>query len=196
VGEIRLAVQEAFSPVIKRTFVAPAFLVALTVGTLSARAAPITFTANLTGDQQVPANNSTATGFGTVVLDDVAHTITVDLSWSGLTADATAAHIHGPGAPGTNANIIFPFNDVPTATSGSIPEQTFGISNNRIPQLEAGLFYMNIHDANFPNGEIRGQLLPVPEPATLALVAVSFAGFAISTMRGFAQDRRRREPLR
>jgi len=177
--------------VIKRAFLAPAFLVAITMSALPTRAALFTFDANLTGDQQVPTNTSTATGFGTVVLDDVAHTITVDLSWSGLTAAANAAHIHGPGAPGTNANIIFPFNDVPAATSGSISEQTFGISNNRIPQLEAGLFYMNIHDANFPNGEIRGQLLPVPESDTLTLSIVGLAGFMISRLRGLAKGRRR-----
>jgi len=36
-----------------------------------------------------------------------------------------------------------------------------------ITALETDLTYVNIHDATFPAGEIRGQLLLVPEPASL-----------------------------
>jgi len=166
----------------KRLLATAAFLAAIAVA-LPARATLITFTANLTGAQQVPANASTATGFGTVVLDDVADTITVDLSWSGLIGGpATAAHIHGPGAPGVNAAVIFPFSGVPAATSGAIPEQVFSITPAQISDLEAGLYYMNIHDGTFPGGEIRGQL--VPEPGTLALFATGTAVLvAISSVR-------------
>ena len=42
--------------------------------------------------------------------------------------------------------------------------------------LESGLFYMNVHDAQFPLGEIRGQLILVPEPSTWALLALSAGG--------------------
>ena len=182
------------SGLMKRSLVMAGFLAAIAVGALPARATLITFTANLTGAQQVPVNASTATGLGTVVLDDVADTITVNLSWSGLIGGtATAAHIHGPGAPGVNAPVLFPFSGVPAATSGSIPQQTFAITPAQITDLEAGLYYMNIHDAQFPGGEIRGQL--VPEPGTLALVAAGVASFAISRVRGFARDRRRCEPI-
>ncbi len=63
----------------------------------------------MTGTQEVPANNSTATGSGTVVLNAEETMITVNLNFSGLTVPATAGHIHGPAAPGVNASILFPF---------------------------------------------------------------------------------------
>ncbi len=65
-----------------------------------AHATLITFTASLDGSQQVPAVSTTGIGSGTVVLDDVADTITVDRSRQNLSAPAAAAHIHGPGAVG------------------------------------------------------------------------------------------------
>ena len=37
---------------------------------------------------------------------------------------------------------------------------------------------MNIHDSNFPGGEIRGQLEPVPEPGAVTLLGLSLAGAA------------------
>src|ERR1041385_889519 len=96
------------------------------VGTVSAQ---WTFQATLTGLGENPANASTATGFGTVVLNASQTQITVDESWSGLTSPATASHIHGPGGVGTNAPVLFPFSGVPAATAGAIPEQTFSITD-------------------------------------------------------------------
>jgi hypothetical protein len=102
--------------------------------------------------------------------------ITVNVSFSGLSAPATAGHIHGPAAPGSNAPVLFPFAGVPNATSGNIPEQTFAITPTQVAQLFGGLFYVNIHSSNFPGGEIRGQLVQTPEPATLTLLMTGIAG--------------------
>ncbi|HME71849.1 MAG TPA: CHRD domain-containing protein [Myxococcota bacterium] len=163
----------------KRIMLGLAFLLGIVVTTPPAHAMLITFTATLDGSQQVPLNASTATGFGTVVLDDVADTMKVDLSWQGLSGPAIAAHIHGPGAAGTNAAILFPFANVPAVISGSMPEQMIPITPAQIADLEAGLYYMNIHTAMFPLGEIRGQLTQVPEPGTLALIAGGAFGLAV-----------------
>src|ERR1700694_1365872 len=79
-----------------------------------------TFTATLTGAQEVPPNASPATGSGIVTLNTAETMITVTLSFSGLTGGpASAAHIQGPAAPGTNGPVAITLTGFPTATSGS-----------------------------------------------------------------------------
>ncbi len=148
------------------TFDAVPYNHAYTVLTSTNAAGPyapqLTFQTTLLGAEEVPPARSTAKGFGTVVLGPDQSTITVNVSFSGLTAPATAGHIHGPAGAGTNASVIFPFTGVPAATSGSIPEQSFAITPTQIGYLTNGLLYMNIHNSTFPGGEIRGQLTNVP----------------------------------
>jgi CHRD domain/PEP-CTERM motif len=158
---------------------------ALGVGTASAQ---WTFQATLWGTNESPANASTATGFGTVVLNAAQTQITVNESWTGLIGGpATASHIHGPGGIGptgpTNASVIFPFSGVPAATSGSIPQQSFTITAQQVSWLFAGYLYMNVHDNTFGGGEIRGQLLLVPEPSTAALLGLGVGAIAIRAIR-------------
>jgi CHRD domain/FG-GAP-like repeat len=122
-------------------------------------------TTTLVGSQEVPPTGSSATGTGTVMLSADHTMITVDLSWSGLSSNASAAHIHGPAAAGVSGPIIFPFTGVSAATSGAIATQTFAVTPTQVAQLRAGLFYFNVHSQTFGGGEIRGQILPVCEAA-------------------------------
>lgn len=138
---------------------AAAMVAGLAGGAGSAAAAPTstTFTATLSGAQEVPPNASTATGSATVVLNDAQTMITVSVSFSGLTTNATGAHIH-EGAPGVAGPIVFALTGVPETTSGSVSGQTFSITPAQVDQLEAGNYYVNVHSSTFPGGEIRGQL--------------------------------------
>lgn len=153
----------------KKLILALGTIAALSVGTTHAQ---VTFEAFLNGLGENPPNGSPASGFCTVVLNAAQTQITVDLSWSGLTAPATASHIHGPGGAGTNAAVLFPFSGVPAATAGAIPEQTFSITPTQVGWLFAGYLYANVHTSTFPGGEIRGQLLLVPEPASVSLLGL------------------------
>jgi hypothetical protein len=161
-----------------------------------ARGAIFDFHAVLLGSSEVPANASSATGTADVVLNDGTGILSITETFTGLSAPAIAAHIHCCTPAGITAPVALPFGSFPTTTSGTF-SQTFDLATplllvNGITEaqfiagLEAGLGYVNIHDANFPGGEIRGQLIPtVPEPSTWAMLLIGFAGI------GFASYKRR-----
>ncbi|HYM35369.1 MAG TPA: CHRD domain-containing protein, partial [Steroidobacteraceae bacterium] len=153
------------------------FLLALQAA--PANASIINYTATLSGGGENPPNGSPATGFALVTLNDVTDLLTVNETFSGLTAPASAAHIHCCAGPGTNAGVVLNFvgQGFPVgSTSGSFTH-TFNLTTDLIgislsaflTNLDLGTAYANIHDANFPAGEIRGQLTRVPEPATLLI---------------------------
>lgn len=120
--------------------------------------AQLTYSASLTGGQEVPPSGSAATGNGTAVLDATETQITVSLDFAGLATNATAAHVHGPAMPGVNAAVLFPLAGVPAAMSGSVAPQVFAVTPLQVIQLKRGLFYLNVHSSGLPGGEIRGQL--------------------------------------
>lgn len=164
------------------------FIVALLIGTalsVGSASAQTTFNATLLGIFENPPNVSPASGFGTVVLNAAQNLITVDENWTGLVAPATASHIHGPAGLLANAPVLFGFSGVPAATTGAIPTQSFAITPAQVTDLFNGLFYMNIHDSAFPGGEIRGQLIAVPEPSALALLGLG----AIGVTRAWSKKR-------
>jgi len=123
-----------------------------------ARAAQITFKADLSGTNQVPPVATAGKGMATATLDTTTKTLTWIVDYSGLSGPATAAHIHGPADPGANAGVVVPFTgDLASPIKGSAV-----LTDAQIAQLEAGKWYVNIHTAANKGGEIRGQLVPVP----------------------------------
>lgn len=169
----------------------------------SAYAIPIYYTAKLDGPSESPANASPGNGFANVVIDDTAHTMLVDVTFSGLLGNVTAAHIHGPtGAAGTGiasvATTTPTFPGFPAGVTSGSYVNTFDTtlastyragfitdSGGTVALAEAALFaaiadgkaYLNIHTNQFPGGEIRG-FLQVPEPAITSLITLGVLGFA------------------
>ena len=65
------------------------------------------------------------------------------------------AHFHGPAAPGVAAGVAVPL----AAPLASPINGMATLTDGQIGDLRAGLWYINIHTAQNPGGEIRGQLL-------------------------------------
>lgn len=126
------------------------------------------FVGNLDGTQEVPSNTSTANGFGRVTLDTNTNMINVSVVYQGLSSGVTAGHIHGPALPGQNGGVLFDLSPTTGETQGAVLNAQFAMTAQNIDRLRRGFLYFNIHTANFPNGEIRGQILiDSPYVATL-----------------------------
>src|SRR5689334_20356771 len=69
-------------------------LAALMLPAAGAHAKPTTFVTNLLGANEIPPVSSSATGSASVVLDPIAQTIQINVTFSGLTTPDTMAHIH------------------------------------------------------------------------------------------------------
>ena len=117
-------------------------------------AGSVTFSATLSGAAEVPANTSAASGKLDATLDKANNALRWTMTYSGLTGPATMAHFHGPAMPGANAGVAVPF---PSAISPAAGETTLTLM--QIEDLMAGKWYVNVHTAAFPGGEIRGQMM-------------------------------------
>lgn len=121
-----------------------------------------TFTAVLNGGQETPANTSLAFGVGFFTFDRRTKLLCYSITFTAALDNETAAHFHGPARPGQSADILFPISPVPgRAKTGCVGP----IVDGRLRRaLLRGLFYVNIHSASLPAGEIRGQVLPAGLP--------------------------------
>ena len=100
------------------------------------------------------AGSVKGTGMADVKLDTATNELTWKVTYSGLTGDATAAHFHGPAEVGQNASVVVPFK-------GPLASPINGkatITPGQAADLVAGKWYVNIHTAANPGGEIRGQV--------------------------------------
>lgn len=126
------------------------------------------FTAVLPGAQETPPNNPTATGRATLLLSPDEKTARVSLTFTTLSAAQTDAHIHGPAGPGVSAPPVFPL------PLGQISEFQIALTPAQVQDLKNGLLYVNVHSANFPAGEIRGQFGPSGSASSVQFNATAY----------------------
>ena len=110
--------------------------------------------ATLDGKSETPPNASTATGTADIDYDAASKKLTWKLTYSGLSGPATAAHFHGPAEAGKNAGVAVA---IPNATT-SPNEGSATLTDAQAADLLAGKYYVNVHTAANPGGEIRGQV--------------------------------------
>jgi hypothetical protein len=110
--------------------------------------------ATLDGKSEVPATTTAGTGTADIDYDPSTKKLTWKLTYSGLSGPATAAHFHGPAEADKNAGVKVP---IPNATS-SPAEGSAVLTEEQAADLTAGKYYVNVHTAANPGGEIRGQV--------------------------------------
>jgi hypothetical protein len=137
---------------------------ALCASLVGARAQIVELRATLSASQEVPASSSPATGSAIMLYDVGTNTFDLMVTINGMTNPATASHIH-EAAAGVNGPVVTNLGGEAVYTrSGSTLRATFRNvthGGDRVKLLQAGAYY-NIHSAQFPGGEIRGQLIARP----------------------------------
>jgi hypothetical protein len=126
-------------------------------------------------NEKPTANTSTATGSATYDISGT--TVNYTVTWTGLSGNATAGHIH-VGTPDVAGQVVVPFTltaaqKAPAATvTGSFTAAnvqaatggTVSVAVNDfdalIAAMRAGNTYTNVHTAANTGGEIRGQNQP------------------------------------
>jgi hypothetical protein len=166
----------------------PLFLAAtlLVAAALPANAAVLHYNCLLSGPAESPPNGSPGTGGAEVTIDNVANTMRVQCTFSGLLGTTTASHIHaatavaGTGTAGV-ATMTPAFTGFPLGVLSGTLDHTFdltqlatynspfvtanggtaaGAEAALLAAIAAGKAYYNIHTTVLPGGEIRGFLQP------------------------------------
>jgi hypothetical protein len=130
-------------------------------GEIRAQLMPATVlrTGTLSGDEEVPPNDSGGTGRAQVVIMPNMTQAFVSVNWTGLTGPATIGHIHGPAPKGMNASVMLDLMPATTA-SGSVVHKLWQMTAEQSAALLGNMTYANIHSGMYMAGEIRAQLLP------------------------------------
>ncbi len=169
---------------------------------LAASATTTVYSFNLSAAQEVPANASPAAGSFQLTVDDVADTLSFVMTAFNLQGTVSGAHIHM--APmGSNGGVQF--NLITNADASGpvtvgpflVPNSYALLGNNKAAGLTTTFmpladainakpwnFYVNLHTLpSYGGGEIRGQLAPIPEPGTYALLAIGLGVIGVAAKR-------------
>ncbi len=151
----------------------------------------------LSGRNEAPPNPSPASGNEVglgILYDNVTKVLSLNLAYGSvfgftdLAGVFTAAHIHQGAsnfpAPNTAGPVLINLGGIhtPAGPVSGVFSGAFVLTGAQETALMNNLLYINIHSTVFPGGEIRGQLVPVPEPAA-ALLGLLGAGLSLRRRR-------------
>jgi len=165
-------------------------------GEMRGQIAPVMMQVLMSGanERPTPLINA-ARGLGTLML--VGTNLSFNLTYGGLSAPATAAHIHGPASAAQSTGVVVnlaPFNGGAFGASGGLAGMV-GLTSEQLAWVIDGRTYVNFHTPDQPAGEVRGQILPqataVPLTAWLSglferptSLTNSASGFAMFSLEG------------
>jgi Cu/Zn superoxide dismutase len=122
---------------------------------VAAQAEMVKMKAELSAQAQVPPVKGDGKGSAEITFDTVTRKLTWKVTYTGLTAKPTAAHFHGSATAQTTAGVLV---DMPGSDKSPF-EGSATLTEEFAKQLLAGTWYINIHTATYPGGEIRGMVL-------------------------------------
>ena len=167
--------------------------VVLAIGGAAGHAQPAVdvVSAVLSGDQEVPLVSSTAQGGFRAEIDETTEEVRYELTYSGLTTTVRQAHIHIAQPFASGAIMVWlcdsATNPAPApvdvdpcplgagTVTGTIKASDVGTGSSAqgvapgefaefVAALRGGYAYVNVHTAQSPGGEIRGQIKPGEGP--------------------------------
>jgi hypothetical protein len=139
---------------LNRTLTAVALSLTLSIPVL-AIAKDLHMTAQLLTSSEVPPKAGNGHGALTAVYDTSSKVLKWKVGYADLSGPASMAHFHDPAPEGKNAGVVIPIDK--TKLSTPIEGQAT-LTDEQERDLLAGNWYFNIHTAQNPGGEIRGQV--------------------------------------
>jgi len=118
------------------------------------------FRASLTGVNEVPPVDSRGSGYFEAVYRPSTQVLEYKLNLVGLSSPMVMGYLHGPAAPGENVPKVSPIN-INIYYYGSGVWDGVTLTAQQAAQVVAGQWYVNVMTTEHPDGEIRGQIIPV-----------------------------------
>jgi hypothetical protein len=134
------------------TILIAAAIASMPLGALAQMGQTMAFKAALAPSDSAKGSQGMGTMTGTLNMST--NVLSYHITYSGLSGPATAAHFHGPAAAGANAKPQVPIKPLESPISGQAT-----LTPDQEKDLEAGMWYVNVHTAANPGGEIRGQVM-------------------------------------
>lgn len=139
------------------------------------------YVADLTGAAQRP-NPVNTTGTGIAHITITGNQLSFHVMVQNMLGTTTVAHIHkvnntadpDNSTGGVMIDFVAPAGNPPpgwTEISG-----VTNVTDQQIADINAGFTYVNVHSNMFPAGEVRGKLILVPEPGSLAAISAGLLG--------------------
>jgi hypothetical protein len=115
------------------------------------------YTAILTSAQVVPPKTNIRHAVAFLTVDERTQTLVYSIPGTDG-GTRTAVRFRGPAGPGEEADALF---DVPVATFATPMQGTVQLTSAQVKHFRKGLVYVEIETTTDPDGEVRGQVVPV-----------------------------------